>query len=307
MSADLSQLIASLSRPLELIPPTVPLDRIPSRGLPEKSKIRGLFFDIYGTLFISSSGDIGEGEDQLTGNGASRSLPAFLESWGIRVPARELKEALRAGIEAWHQRARLQGIKWPEVEVREIWASILPGLRREGLPALREEQIEDFAASYEVLSNPVWPMPGLKEVFHKLSDSGLWLGVVSNAQFYTPELFPAFTGRSLEDWTFRPELMVFSYRTGRAKPDPWLFEEAARGLELLRAQGLDAPKPGECLYLGNDMLKDCWAADQAGFRTAIFAGDKRSLRLREDDPVLEGFKPNLLVSRLEDLLQIIGR
>ena len=38
------------------------------------------------------------------------------------------------------------------------------------------------------------------------------------------------------------------------------------------------------LFVGNDMLNDVAAAAAVGLRTALFAGDQRSLRLREKDP-----------------------
>ena len=48
----------------------------------------------------------------------------------------------------------------------------------------------------------------------------------------------------------------------------------------------------DILYVGNDMLNDVWAANRCGFLTALFAGDQRSLRLREDDDQIRGIKPD---------------
>ena len=47
------------------------------------------------------------------------------------------------------------------------------------------------------------------------------------------------------------------------------------------ALGKNGVAPGEVLYVGNDMLNDVYAAGQVGFRTALFAGDQRSLRMRQ--------------------------
>ena len=49
------------------------------------------------------------------------------------------------------------------------------------------------------------------------------------------------------------------------------------------------------------MLKDVWTAAQAGCRTALFAGDERSLRLRKDDPRTQGLRPDVVLTELVQL------
>ncbi len=59
--------------------------------------------------------------------------------------------------------------------------------------------------------------------------------------------------------------------------------------------------PEEILYLGNDIRNDIWPAQAEGFRTALFAGDRRSLRLRADDPDCGNVRPDWVVTGLEQL------
>jgi putative hydrolase of the HAD superfamily len=129
----------------------------------------------------------------------------------------------------------------------------------------------------------------------RLASAGIPLGIVSNAQFFTPLLFNAFLGQSHEALGFLPSLCVYSFLEGIAKPSPLLFRKAAGALAAvgIRAQ--------ETLYMGNDMLNDILTAKQAGFRTALFAGDGRSLRLREEDPRCAGLKPDYLIKSLSQL------
>jgi putative hydrolase of the HAD superfamily len=61
----------------------------------------------------------------------------------------------------------------------------------------------------------------------------------------------------------------------------------------------------EVLYVGNDMLNDIMPANSVGFRTALFAGDARSLRLREDEPSVRGSTPDLVVTDLLDLVRCL--
>ena len=122
-------------------------------------------------------------------------------------------------------------------------------------------------------------MPNAAAVLQKLAAREILLGVVSNAQFYTPLILRAlFDVGSLDQLGFRQDLCLWSYKSRRAKPDPLIFEDAT-----VRFAELGVP-PEQILYVGNDMRNDVWAPQELGWRTALFAGDARSLRWRNDDP-----------------------
>jgi len=53
------------------------------------------------------------------------------------------------------------------------------------------------------------------------------------------------------------------------------------------------------------MRNDMGPAARLGFRTALFAGDARSLRRREGDPWCAGIVPDLVVTDLVDLLHCV--
>jgi putative hydrolase of the HAD superfamily len=127
----------------------------------------------------------------------------------------------------------------------------------------------------------------------------LTLGIISNAQFYTPLLFPALLNKQLEDLEIAAEMQYYSYREGRAKPDPWMFQQAARALAH---KGITAR---QTLYVGNDMRNDILPASQIGFRTALFAADRRSLRLRENDPHIAQTVPDIIVTNLQEVVECV--
>ena len=54
------------------------------------------------------------------------------------------------------------------------------------------------------------------------------------------------------------------------------------------------------------MLNDIFPAQKVGFKTALFAGDQRSLRLRADDPRCRELTPDLVVTDLGQLIGLIG-
>ena len=122
---------------------------------------------------------------------------------------------------------------------------------------------------------------------------GLVLGLVSNAQFYTPLMFHALLGESLTTLGFDPSACAFSYQMHEAKPSTGIFQRALEALAV--QQGI---RPAQTLYVGNDMLKDIWPAHRLGCRTVLFAGDRRSLRLREHDERCASVKPDYVINDL---------
>ncbi len=157
------------------------------------------------------------------------------------------------------------------------------------------EKVRRFALGFELIVNPVWPMPHLNRLITASRDAGLTIGIISNAQFYTPLLFHYFCGALPENLGFHPELIVYSYVFGRAKPSPMLFDAAAK---RLRSRQIF---PENTLYIGNDMRNDICAARAVGFQTALFSGDARSLRLRSDDSCCIDLVPDLYITDLNQL------
>jgi putative hydrolase of the HAD superfamily len=266
---------------------------------PRRPGVRACLFDVYGTLFCSAAGDIGLEEGAAPGLSlpASGSAPAL--SGG------ELRGYFRDRVAAIHREAAGK-TQWPEVRVDEIWTDFLrergradktaspaadSGEKGRADPAGRE-----LALRYELAVNPAGPMPGAAETIRALKKAGCVLGIISNAQFFTPLLFEAFFGAPPRELGFDPELIIWSFEWGEAKPSPRLFEAAAG---RLKARGID---PESCLFVGNDMLSDISGAAAAGFQGVLFAGDGRSLRLREGDPRLRrGLRPAAIIRELGDL------
>ena len=276
--------ILALSRPLKLQPTDIQPRLLPLTG------IKTVLFDIYGTLFISAAGDIGV--DMAVDN--DQAFRAALQAVGL--PPKGNAGLLKEAIETDHRRKRAQGIDFPEVDIVQIWRRVvtvlMPGV------VLTHDQLRQLALEYELRSNPVWPMPGLEEMLEGLKSRGIKMGLISNAQFYTPLLLEAFLKKPLKAIGFDEDLCIFSYRLGEAKPSQRLFQQAVSRLAEL---GI---KPAEVMYLGNDKLKDIWPAAHAGLVTALFAGDARSLRLREEDPRCQRLQPDLIVKYLPELLQV---
>jgi len=284
----------------EMLSPMDPVSTDIKAVLQVPGDIKAVFFDIYGTLLISGTGDIGVSSRQkdtpdidslLQRSGFSLSYPGSTEG---------IPELLNRYIRARHSELRQQGIDYPEVDIRDIWKKVLTELRREG--RLKNDpghaSISHLALRHELMVNPVWPMPGFPEIIVTLRKAGFHIGIISNAQFYTPLILEALTQKSLPQTGFEMELCTWSYKERRAKPSTGLFSAP---LSRLQEMGI---RPEEVLYVGNDMLNDVSTASAAGCRTALFAGDRRSLRLRERDKNIS-VKPDMIITELMQLGTLI--
>ncbi|QSH41996.1 HAD family hydrolase [Lentisphaerota bacterium] len=193
----------------------------------------------------------------------------------------------------------------PEIDIRMVWQKLLRQLNEAALiekPTM--DDVSRLAIYFETLSNPVYPMPDMHEVVHSIYKRGMPMGIISNAQFYTPIIMNFFLTGLISDFEdveyFDRYLSIYSYKEKRGKPDIALYKKAAG-----RCFKHHQVSPEQILYVGNDMLKDIYPAKSMGMTTALFAGDCRSLRLREQLPELKKVKPDYLINRLDQILEII--
>jgi putative hydrolase of the HAD superfamily len=248
------------------------------------NQIKCMLFDIYGTLFISGSGDISLADKKSPQSGQINQL---LTEYRIDKTVKVLLDEFYQAIKARHAQLRDRGVDFPEVRIDQIWATILSGVDT--------KMVKQFALEFELIVNPVYPMPNLQKMLSIFQRQGILMGLISNAQFYTPYLFRWFLNKNLEELGIDAGLVFYSYRSEVAKPSPKLFRLAA---EKLGARGI---LPTEVLYVGNDMLNDIYPAKTIGFQTALFAGDRRSLRLRAEDPRCRNLAADVVVTNLIQL------
>ena len=269
----------------------------------KSNDIKALIFDIYGTLIISASGDI----MQSTYN-ANMFKEALLQSgYQIRVPISELMaihSIFKNEVGIAKQKAIDGGTPFPELNIVEVWEKTLA--RAEGNGLISSENAIDiklFVFIFELQSNRVWPMPGMMDLLNGLRSKGYPLGIVSNAQFYTPVIMNYFMSKEVKEDEFldgfEKDLSVFSYKMLKGKPDTAVYEAL---LEPLKKRGL---KPEQVLFVGNDMLKDIYASSRVGFKTCFYAGDQRAYRIREDHPEASKIKPDFVITELKQLLEIV--
>lgn len=262
---------------------------------------KAILFDIYGTLLISASGDIGHQEMRVE---AMDQALRHMTSIASPIDPQHALTRYKHHIEQTHASLKQRGIAHPEIDILEIWRRLLAELKMEtGCRAFSDQELRRTAFAFECNINPVWPMPHFTTTLQRLFESDVYLGIISNAQFYTPILVNFFLGQPQDDSGsikgFESNLVYFSWKLSRAKPDPWAFSQALRNLAKLDI------KPHEVLFIGNDHLKDIYPAHHQGMKTCLFAGDQRSLRLRQNDEMVQGIEPDFIVDDLYQLLDIV--
>jgi putative hydrolase of the HAD superfamily len=269
----------------------------------ETKKIKAVIFDIYGTLLISSSGDIDQAtlnikhiEEALIAGGFKSTNPKVFDFLLLQLPLK---------IKSQQNELKENGFPHPDVDIFRVWREMMDEAEKAHLIELSgNESLADTIIVFEILSNPVFPMPAMKEVLNELTKKNIPIGIVSNAQFYTPILMNYFLEGTFttkqEIRGFDNDLSVFSFKEFRAKPDVLLFQKIKNNLK--NKYNIN---PDEAVFVGNDMLKDTFTAKKAGLQTILFAGDERSLRLREDDKRVKGVFPDYIITELKQLSNII--
>lgn len=285
--------IRSLSRPLS------PISTDHSTRLNAISGIQCVAFDFYGTMFMSGVGDIGIDEEQK--EGSEVFFTKSLQESGFKIlndsAGTEGLQILKQTLDRHISDAKERGVPYPEPEIRDVWRDTLTELLDRSMidGNIDSSAVARFAVEFEFRINAIWPVPNLADLLRQLMGKNMKLGIISNSQFYTPLAFEALIGSSPEAFGFDPELLVWSFATGCKKPDPNFYHYFT---ERLEPKGLS---PEEVLYVGNDIRKDIKPAKTSGMHTALFVGDRRSIRHEEEELNRPSYQPDLVVDELAQI------
>jgi len=295
---------------LENLEPLKPIETELDEKLGRSGPIKACIFDIYGTLIISASGDI----DKTAFS--EKSIQQALEQANIQITSEPdtstsslyeyLLDEFRNSINKTHTKRKAQGTPYPEVDFTKIWEKVLKQAADKHMIVLStESDIQIFTFLFELMNNKVYPMPDMLTTLQELRSRNIPIGIVSNAQFFTPILLNYFINEYVEEREevegFQSDLIQYSYKQHISKPDIRLFEKIRN--QLVSNYHISAD---QTLYIGNDMLNDVYPAQKAGFQTALFAGDQRSLRLRENLPEIENVQPDFIIKDLKTIVKLVA-
>ncbi len=158
--------------------------------------IKAFVFDVYGTLLISASGDIDESVLSTANlmqafNASDIKFAENGEASGALL--QEILDEFKQSVKEFHEQERTEDKPYPEIDISQIWADIIKSHQnRDQLIVEDQLCVKCFVFVFEVLSNRIYPMPGMKEVLNHLASLKYPLGIISNAQFYTPVILNYF-------------------------------------------------------------------------------------------------------------------
>ena len=240
--------------------------------------IRAVAFDVNGTLVRILTDD---GMEQIF-----RSIAHFLTYQGIDLHRHQVRDLY---FEHMKEQQQASPEEHPEFDAVGIWRSILQAHLTEftrALPAEKLEQMPIFLAEmYRGISRCRLRLyPHVLEVLDVLRER-YPLAVVTDAQstYARAELHKV----GLLDY-FDP--IVVSGDHGYRKPDRRLFQLALDGMGVAAEHAL---------YVGNDMHRDIFGAQEAGMTTVMVESDQGA------DVHLDCV-PDYTITDLRDLLTILG-
>lgn len=218
-------------------------------------EIQAILFDVNGTL-IDIETDEGRGR-------IYRVMSRFFDYQNASVAPDKLRERY---FELMAEQFKASREEHPEFDVVALWQTLL----QEELGAThalppetetetkRPQQLPLFLAQlHRALSRrrlELYPdiVPVLEELRRRYA-----LGIVTDAQRAYAE--PEMRAVGLDGF-FSPIIVSGDY--GYRKPDPRLFARAVKALQL---------HPEQVVYVGNDMYRDIFGAQQAGMYTVFFS------------------------------------
>ena len=240
--------------------------------------IRALVFDVNGTLI-----------DILTDEGMEeiyRSLRHFLALQGIDLERGQLRDLY---FRLMKEQQAASPEPYPEYDAVAIWRKIIAAHGTDytqSLPDAKLQQMSLFLAEmYRSISRKRLQLyPYVLETLNKLQ-SRYPMAIVTDAQsaYARGELHKV----GLLDY-FSP--IVISGDYGYRKPDVRLFHKA------LESMGVAAE---HTLFIGNDMYRDTYGAQQAGMKTVMYNS-------QQGDKIYAGVSPDFTISDYRDLLNILG-
>src|SRR5205823_416726 len=215
--------------------------------------IRALLFDVNGTL-IDIETD--EGLEEIY-----RAIGHFLMYQGISLHRWEVRDLYFQLMQQQRAESAETFAEWNAVEVwREFLRSKASDYTR-SLPAEKREQLPLFLAELHrgIARKRLRLYPQVQEVLDQLRPH-YRMAVVTDAQsaYAVPELHAVGLLNSFNS-------VIVSGDYGYRKPDVRLFQKALDALEM---------HPAQALYIGNDMYRDIFGAQQAGLR-AIFCSSNQ--------------------------------
>ncbi|MBX9678825.1 MAG: HAD hydrolase-like protein [Gemmataceae bacterium] len=200
------------------------------------------------------------------------------------------------------------GEKHPEIHSDKIWDNIVKKLLQKeykfdaGFYGALNEYCRKIAYFFHASIQGTAAYDGAGAAMEMLRSLGVKQGLLGDGQpFTTVQIGRAIAGQTslrLDDLVDRG-LRSLSFEVGGKKPSERLFRHF---LQAAQQQGIQAH---EILHIGSRILQDIAPARRMGMRTALFAGDKESLQVTNEQLKDASLRPDVLLTELSQVVDVL--
>jgi hypothetical protein len=316
MALTLEQYIERLDARADLPWPTAPkIEPVKAKPSLHALPVKAVFWTVYGTLLAVPNGELQfeHPQDFVTDAALDKVIKEF-KMWNSMsrkpgAPAAYMKELFRKALTTI-QMAGSGGEKFPEVQAERVWDDIVKKLQQKdytfdaGTYGSVGDYVKKIAYFYHASIQGTGAYPGAAEALGLLADRGTVQGLLGDGQCFTAGQLQR--GLRQQDPGFElsaavPEaLRIVSAERRAKKPSDTLFKAA---VQAAAARGLS---PGDVLHVGSSLVRDIAPAKKAGFRTALFAGDRNSLTATPEQLKDPATRPDVLLTELPQILDVIS-
>ncbi len=316
MPLTLEQYIERLDSRADLPWPAAPkIDPVKAKPSLQTLPVRAVFWTVYGTLVAIPAGEIQfEHQHDFVTDAALDKLIKEFKMWNSMsrkpgAPSAYMKELFRKALTTL-QLTGGGGEKYPEVLAERIWDDIVKKLQQKeytfdaatyGPPS---EYVRKIAYFYHASIQGTGPYPGAADAMKLAADRGVVQGLLGDGQCFTVGQLQRCL--RLQDPGFELDavvpasMRVISTDRKAKKPSDTLFKAA---VQAAAARGISPP---EVLHVGSNLTRDIAPAKKHGFRTALFAGDRNSLAATPDQLKDPATRPDVLLTELPQVLDVIA-
>jgi FMN phosphatase YigB (HAD superfamily) len=277
--------------------------------------VRLVVWNIYGTLLRIADGELlFQTPEEFPMQIALEKMDAEFNMWNHMyrkpiAPWKYLQEQYLKFLE--RQRMASTKVKGdaPEVQSGEIWRQIFEQLEEkdykydEDLYGDKEELSEKAAFFFHASLQGIEAAPDALKALQTVAAGHLQQGLLADAQPFTlAQLLRCLKAQGkLPPWgdLFQSKWAILSYQLGVRKPSKTLYQTLfQRG----RESGIS---PQEMLYVSSRLDQDLAVAKSLGISTALYAGDKLSLRATKEEIANPKLRPDRLLTDLGQIGELL--
>ncbi len=204
-------------------------------------KVKGLIFDLYGTLVDLKSTESYEEFNKMA---------VWLSQENIQVSGSMLMNYYRERCFELYQSAQKR-VKFPEVDILQVFRDAIGFFSGKDRG---EEFARKSAMVFRTLTiKNIGLYPNTRAMLRELKRRKYRMGIISNAQ-------AAFTMPEIEDLKLEQffDFIILSSDVGCSKPDSSIYKIASRQIEL---------ESGQTAFIGDDLHGDIYGAQNHGFKS----------------------------------------